>query len=144
MAKVPKRERPEVYLGELDDRRSRFGREATAWTIYLHVAANLHPPVISSLLTDCALAITARYIDEHRLGTEKRAQTDMDRFIREWCRLWGFKEYFARIPAHNTMVDALDAQRAGRPLPTDFPCDVHGRRYDGTGLLNRIAQHRDH
>jgi hypothetical protein len=136
MTNVPDPEQFRIELGELDDRHSRFQRMPSAWTTYLHVAAKVHPPVISSLLTDHGLAIIARLRDGWSVVAENPAEAELEEFIAGWCGNWGFIEHFARIPARNTLGQAFDAHQTGKPFPRTFVCDVHGRRYDGTGLLN--------
>lgn len=134
MTKVPEREQYRTKSGELDDSDFGFTRRAAAWTTYLQIAADVHPPVISSLITDVSLDMIARSREKRRLHVDSQVQAELDQFIAGWCAVWGFSEYFAHVPAQNTIVDALDARENGQPLPTTFVCDVHGNQHDGTDL----------
>lgn len=137
MTNVPEPEQYRIKLGDLDYSDSWFRRRASAaWSTYLLIAAEVHPPVISSLLSNHALDIFARYKEGRASGVDNQAEAELERFIAEWCGQWGFREHYARLPAHNTLGQAFRDRQMGGPEPLTFVCDVHGRRYEGTNLLD--------
>jgi hypothetical protein len=84
----------------------------------------LVPDVLSSLLTDEAFAIVARYPDQLPPPWFAAPNHEFWRYVRRWCARWDFDEAAAvdelEFRVQNTVDIAAQANQNGEPLPTAF------------------------
>lgn len=115
-----------IALGELDDSEFRFRQRESAWTDYLHIAAEVEPEVITTLLTDEILDAWAAYIASQREGGLGAAYGPIDAHIQAWSERWGFIRDRVDGAAFRLLDAAHNARCAGQPLPTTFVSDSLG------------------
>lgn len=93
---------------------------ATAWRIYLSIASEVEPRVLTSLLTDDAIArrgVRPDGIPIDESVTRFIRRTSNLSHIRAWCDLWHFKAAWAETPAVDTINAAAHSRITGCPYP---------------------------